>query len=76
MLRLRAQITIDIEAADFVSAADHQRRVESFIDDIRQIYSDTNLVLKERRILAGPRPAQPDAGRRRHTGKLNSYMDL
>jgi hypothetical protein len=76
MLRLRAQITIDIEAEDFVSAADHQRRVESFIDEIRQVYGDTNLVLKERRVLAGPRERRPEPGQRRPTGKLNSYADL
>jgi hypothetical protein len=76
MLRLRAQITIDIEAADFVAAADHQKRVESFIDGIREVYSDTNLVLKERRILAGPREPRPEPVQRRATGKLHSYPEL
>jgi hypothetical protein len=76
MLRLRAQITIDIEAEDFVSAADHQRRVESFIENIRQVYEDTSLVLKERRVLGGPREPRPEPGQRRPTGKLNTYADL
>ena len=64
MLRLRAQITIDIEAADFVSAADHQRQVEGSIENIRQTYADTNLVLRERRELAGPREHRPEPGQR------------
>jgi hypothetical protein len=76
MLRLRAQITIDIEAADFVAAADHQRAVEGFIDGIRQVYADTSLVLKERRVLAGPREPRPEPGQRRPTGRLNSYPEL
>jgi hypothetical protein len=76
MLKLRAQITIDIEAEDFVSAADHQRRVEAFIETIRQVYDDTSLVLKERRVLAGPREPRPEPVQRRPTGKLNSYADL
>ncbi len=76
MLRLRAQITIDIEAADFVAAADHQRQVESFIDGIRQVYADTSLVLKERRVLAGPREPRPEPSQRRPTGRLNSYAEL
>ena len=76
MLKLRAQITIDIEAADFVSAADHQRQVEGFIENIRQVYADTNLVLRERRVLAGPREHRPEPGQRRPTGKLNSYPEL
>jgi hypothetical protein len=76
MLRLRAQITIDIEADDFVAAADHQKRVEGFIDGIREVYADTNLVLKERRILAGPREPRPEPVQRRSTGKLHSYPEL
>jgi hypothetical protein len=76
MLRLRAQITIDIEATDFVAAADHQRRVEGFIDGIREVYADTSLVLKERRVLAGPREPRPEPGQRRATGRLNSYPEL
>jgi hypothetical protein len=76
MLRLRAQITIEIDAADFVAAADHQRRVEGFIDGIREVYADTSLVLKERRVLAGPREPRPEPSHRRPTGKLNSYPGL
>jgi hypothetical protein len=76
MLRLRAQITIDIEAADFVAAADHQHRVEDFVEGIRQVYSDASLVLKERRVLAGPREPRPEPAQRRPTGRLNSYPEL
>jgi hypothetical protein len=75
MLRLRAQITIDIEATDFVAAADHQRRVQVFADGIRQVYAEANLVLRERRSPAGPRETPPSPTRR-PTGKLNSYMEL
>jgi hypothetical protein len=76
MLRLRAQITIDIEADDFVAAADHQKRVEGFIDGIREVYADTSLVLKERRILSGPREPRPEPAQRHSTGKLHSYPEL
>ena len=76
MLRLRAQITIDIEATDFVAAADHQHRVESFVESIREAYSDTSLVLKERRVLAGPREPRPEPGQRRPTGHLNTYPEV
>jgi hypothetical protein len=74
MLRLRAQITIDIEATDFVAAADHQRQVEGFIDAIREVYSGADLAFRERRTPAGPRDADP-APRRKATGRLNSYVD-
>ncbi len=75
MLRLRAQITIDIDAADFVSAAEHQRRVEGFMDQIRQAYERTDLVLKERRVLGDPSTPRPEPRQRKPTGKLNNYLE-
>jgi hypothetical protein len=74
MLRLRAQIIIDIEARDFVAAADHQRQVQVFTEGIRQVYAGANLVLRERRTPAGPREPPP-APKRRPTGRLNNYVE-
>jgi len=76
MLRLRAQITIDIEANDFVAAADHQRRVEDFITQIREVYGEAGLVLKERRAPLGASAARPPARSRKHTGAVNAYQEL
>lgn len=48
-MRLRAQITIDIEARDFVDAADHQRKLEDLVQSIKREYSQAALLLRERR---------------------------
>lgn len=75
-MRLRAHITIDIDAADFVSAAEHQRRVEQLLAIVRQDYAHANLELRERRerseAAADTRPVKPG----RPTGALNHYEDF
>ena len=75
-MRLRAHITIDIDAADFVSAAEHQRRVEQLLAIVRQDYAHANLELRERRERAEAadeaRPVKPG----RPTGALNHYEDF
>lgn len=74
-MRLRAHITIDIDAADFVSAAAHQRRVESILTIVKQDYAQANLELRERRertdLPSEARPTKPG----RPTGALNHYED-
>jgi hypothetical protein len=51
-IALRAQITIDLTAEDFVCAADHQRRIESLMGAIKDAYACAALEIRERR----PRP--------------------
>jgi hypothetical protein len=65
-MRLRAQITIDIEARDFVDAADHQRRLEELVQEIKGEYSQAELQLRERRERGNSdlRPALSDRDRR------------
>lgn len=60
-MRLRAEITIDIQARDFVDAADHQRRLEQLFQSIQSEYSEANLILKERREKNGE-ALRPGAG--------------
>lgn len=48
-MRLRATIVIDIEAADFVEAAEHQRTIETFVTDLKTTYGQTALDFCERR---------------------------
>ena len=75
-MRLRAVITIDIDAADFVDAADHQRRIESLLGAMRDSYADAALEFRERRqVRRGMSPGHPPGGRLSSTGKLNSYVD-
>lgn len=74
-MKLRAQILIDIDADDFVAAADHQRRIEAIVGDIKQSYRQAELMFRERR----PRALAGEAEvmlARQGTGALNRYEDL
>jgi hypothetical protein len=48
-MKLRAQFVVDVTATDYVQAADHQKRLGAFLDDIKQQYSDATLIIRERR---------------------------
>ena len=54
-MRLKAQIVIDIEAADFGEAAEHQRRVELAFETVREVYPEAQLDFRQRRRFARPR---------------------
>jgi hypothetical protein len=72
-MRIRAQITIDIEAQDFVDAADHQRRLETILSAVRADYHQAELSLRERRERAPGRSVPPQVEIVHYTGKLNTY---
>jgi hypothetical protein len=48
-IRLRATITIEIEADDFTDAAIHQKRLTAAVDKLSETYSGIKLSLRERR---------------------------
>lgn len=76
-MKLRAVITIDIEARDFVDAAEHQRQIEKVLTQVTDLYPTAALVFRERRASArsassNGAPAKPPA---QPTGRLSSYVD-
>jgi hypothetical protein len=72
-LRLRAEIVIEVDAADFVEAAQHQSRLETFVEQLHDLYPRARLVIRERRD-RGPKPvAVRPSGRT--TGRLHAYDD-
>jgi hypothetical protein len=48
-MRLRAQITLDIDADDYVCAAEHQRLLEVYLEKITERYPTAKLLIRERR---------------------------
>ena len=48
-MRLRAQITLEFDAADYVEAAEHQRLLEEHLQHIIRDYSNARLAIRERR---------------------------
>lgn len=73
-IQLRAQITIDLSADDFVAAADHQRRIEKLMNGISTEYSGAVLEIRERRPFTKRRPMAA-APIQHYTGRLSTYED-
>lgn len=48
-MRLRAQILVDISADDFVQAADHQKQLGDFLEQLRERYPGATMSIRERR---------------------------
>lgn len=73
-MRLRAQILIDIEAASFSEAAEHQRRVELAFQAVLGAYPDAQLEFRQRR--SRVRPANSNYPRALHpTGRMSVYNE-
>lgn len=75
-MRLRASITIEIEAVDYVEAATHQRRLQQLFDNVEAAYPGAEFQLRERRVRA-KRSAGGRSGEvtelKHYTGKMNRY---
>jgi len=74
IVKLRAQITIDIQADDFVDAAEHQRRVQALMEMVQREYHQAALLFRERR----DRPvrgisAAPSSRQVHYTGRMHEY---
>lgn len=77
-MRLRASITVDIDAADYVEAATHQRRLQELFEAVSAAYPGAEFQFRERRVRAArrPREAGPEGVTqlKHYTGKLNRYV--
>ena len=60
-MELRAQITVDISADDFVQAADHQSRLTKFVQELKSQYPEVQLIIRERRERKPDPAASPNA---------------
>jgi len=70
-MRLRAHITIDIDAADYLEAAEHQRKIETCLSSVKTDYPEAEVTVRERR---GARPPKPHVREVRvHSGRLRVY---
>ena len=48
-MRLRAQIIVDIDAADYLEAAAHQSALQRYLQDIQGRYPSASMTMRERR---------------------------
>ena len=72
-LRLRAEITIDLDAADFLEAAEHQRRIEELIEAVRSEYRQAQFAFRPRRGPREKKAAKSRAEIKHYTGRLHAY---
>lgn len=78
-MKLKAEISIEIEADDYVAAADHQRSVEMLFGNVKAKYSQASLAirqLRERQATAtSAKPRRQEPRHRHHTGNLAIYKE-
>jgi len=63
-MKLCGQISVELDVGDYVEAADHQKRLEEILRQVRAAYPDATLLMRERRerkALALTRAARPSA---------------
>ena len=60
-MKLRAQIVVDINAEDYVAAAEHQRSLEELLTRVRAHYPNAQLSIRERRQRAVDGPVALDS---------------
>ena len=71
-MKLCGNISVELDVGDFVQAADHQKRLEDILAQVRAAYPEATLTIRERRqrkaVPAGVAPEAPE-------GALNRYAD-
>ncbi len=73
-MKLRAQITVELESEDFIEVAHHQRRFQEFFDGLRQEYAHAELQFRERRVTAAAGQAERPPVRK-PTGSVSRYAE-
>lgn len=73
-MKLWGQISVELNVGDYVEAADHQKRLEDILNQVRELYPEAKLAMRERRQRRSTpvvRALPPGAG----TGRLNAYAE-
>lgn len=80
-MRFRVDISLEIEADDYIAAAEHQRRVGELFAAFKDHYPEATFSFRQLRNLApapaeAPRPVGRGRGHFRHvTGNLSVYQE-
>ncbi len=69
--RIRVEITVPLEVRDYIEAAHHQERLESYFAKISERYTQSQFRLVERRGRGLRQRLRPEAAV--VSGKLNQY---
>jgi hypothetical protein len=71
-MKFTAQITVEVEADSFASAAEHEREITKLFNGFKSIYQDCRLEIKQRRVQQ-TNVVRSRQRRTRHTGNLANY---
>jgi hypothetical protein len=78
-VKLRAEIKIEIDADDYIEAADHQRQVAALFQAVKASYGDADLSFRQLRTVSGMPSAATAARGKSHfrhaTGNLSIYEE-
>jgi len=74
-MKLRAQIVIEVEAEDFLAAANHERAIQGIFRDLQSDYGSAQLEFREVRSKTPKDVAAGVRKMRRYTGNLHQYAD-
>ena len=73
-MKLCGQISVELTVGDYVEAADHQKRLEEILRQVRDAYPDAKLAMRERRQRKSL-PLSRATPRSAVTGALNRYVE-
>jgi len=74
-MKLRAQIMIEVEADDFMAAANHEQAIQTIFRDLQSRYSAAQLEFREVRSKSAKDNVTSLRKMKRYTGNLHSYAD-
>jgi hypothetical protein len=74
-MKLRAEIVIEIDAADYIAAADHQRSVQAIFNEVRTRYGGASLAFRQLRERRGAAHPSSPVRHPRPTGAVAIYQD-
>ncbi len=74
-MKLRAQIMIEVEAEDFLAAANHERAIQGIFRNLQNDYSSAQLEFREVRNKTPKEGAVGVRKMRRYTGNLHQYAE-
>lgn len=72
-MKLRAQITIDLQVQDYIEAAEHQRRISLIAERVQADYAQAELEFRQRRDRLSSAARPPVQGRIHYTGRMREY---